>query len=267
MSSHEQPGADLAASDPLDRDPQDLDSTLADLQVDINKIEDGHHEVEVALPSTWIAGILVETDAEVPDGGIVRLEIDVQADATVLVRGHLSAAYVVPCARCLDPATVDAGAEAGEMCVTYIPAERLRRWTELSRDALEGVGDEIEPLDASQLDELAYEGHTLDLNALVREQLLLAYPMRALCVRRQACLGLCSGCGETLNPPDSGSEAEVSMPATCPNCGRRLDGETESEPAEDTPWKRALGKLDTDAILGSSKKSQKTKKSGPQSGN
>jgi len=37
----------------------------------------------------------------------------------------------------------------------------------------------------------------IDVNALVREELLLEYPLKTLC--SQACKGICNGCGRNLN--------------------------------------------------------------------
>lgn len=220
----------MSAKDEAGADP------LAALKIDLDQLDEDHHEVDTALPSAWIAEILAETDAHVPNDGRATLTIDVQADRTVLVRGGLALRYTVPCARCLDPAPVDAGAEAGELCLTYVPSDRLRRWAEVSGEG-EGDDDEIEPLEPGELDEIGYDGKILDLTGLAREQILLAYPMRALCARGEACLGLCSSCGANLNTEDRVS------PERCPACGQRLDGSDDE--GEDTPWKRALAKLES----------------------
>jgi len=46
-------------------------------------------------------------------------------------------------------------------------------------------------------DGAAYEGDAVDLDELVREQILLALPSRRLC--REECKGLCPTCGADLN--------------------------------------------------------------------
>lgn len=221
---------------------QTPEDPLAALRIDLDELEEGRHEVEASLPQAWIGEVLSSTDAQARDDGRAHLELDIQGDRTVLVRGRLELRYVVPCARCLDDAFVDVGSETQDLCVTYVPAERLRQWAEVSGEALEGEGDEIEPLDPSELDELGYEGKHLDLRELVSEQILLAYPMRALCARGEACLGLCSNCGANLNHAVEGDPelaAAGSPPSACPKCGHRLDG-SEPEGAADTPWKKAL---------------------------
>jgi uncharacterized protein len=46
-------------------------------------------------------------------------------------------------------------------------------------------------------DEELFDGKTIDLDPLVREQVLLALPMHAVC--RDDCKGLCGTCGQNLN--------------------------------------------------------------------
>ena len=50
----------------------------------------------------------------------------------------------------------------------------------------------------------AYEGGAVDLDELVREQILLALPSRHLC--REDCKGLCQRCGADLNAGDCSCE-------------------------------------------------------------
>ena len=226
--------------DPHEAEPAGAEGPLAPitgLKVELDELEEGVHPLHVALPKAWIAEILAETDAIADTDGAAHLELTLQADRTLLVRGRLDLGYSVPCARCLEPARVDVGAETDELCVTFVPADRLRSWAEFT-GAPEDE-DEIEPLDPTELDELGYQGSTVDLRGLITEQILLAYPMRILCSRGEACLGLCMRCGTDLNAHiPAGNPA----PERCPACNARLDGTDDEGP--DTPWKRALSKVD-----------------------
>ncbi len=74
------------------------------------------------------------------------------------------------------------------------------------------------------------------------EQVLLAYPMRALCSRGEACLGLCMRCGANLNDAAQGLET---VPERCPACGMRLDGIDDETP--ESPWKQALAKVKSES--------------------
>jgi uncharacterized metal-binding protein YceD (DUF177 family) len=228
MPSHEQDPREIAGL-----------GSFESLRIDLDQHDEGAHAIAVEIPAAWVAEVLSETDAKVRSGGLARLEITLQSNRTVLVRGHLELGYSVPCARCLAPAEVDVGAETDELCVTFVPAERLRSWSDAGSAVDGGAGeDDIEPLDPSELDEIGYQGNVIDLRALISEQILLAYPMRALCSRGEACLGLCMRCGAELN--DLVGDA-TERPAQCPSCGARLDGADDDGP--ETPWKRALAKV------------------------
>jgi uncharacterized protein len=48
-----------------------------------------------------------------------------------------------------------------------------------------------------EVDEEAFDGQKIDLDPIVREQVLLALPMRVIC--RDDCKGLCPSCGQDLN--------------------------------------------------------------------
>lgn len=236
MSSRKQ---DPREAEPISDAAEPTLRPLEALKVELDELEEGVHPLAVELPQPWVAEILAETDAIARSGGAVRLELTLQTDRTLLVRGHIELVYGVPCARCLEPAEVDVGAETDELCVTFVPAERLRVWADVPGGG-ESADDEIEPLEAGELDEIGYHGSTVDLRKLISEQILLAYPMRILCSRGEACLGLCMRCGADLNKavPEG-----APPPERCPNCNVRLDG-ADDEGAE-TPWKRALSKLDT----------------------
>lgn len=213
----------------------------AELKLDLDELGEGRHEIAAILERDWVAEALAETDATAKEDGAVELELTIQADRSALVRGSMKLRYTVPCARCLEPAVVDAGAETGELCVTFVPRERLRSWTEVASEDLDAEGDEIEPLEPDELDQLGYEGKELDLRTLLAEQILLAYPMRALCSRGEDCRGLCSNCGANLNEADVPAGEALER---CPACKTRLDGKDDDE--ADTPWKQALSKLDPD---------------------
>jgi uncharacterized metal-binding protein YceD (DUF177 family) len=210
------------------------------LCVDLELLEPGTHELPVELPKAWVADALRETDAVADRDGSVQLELTLQADRTLLVRGRVELSYTVPCARCLEGALVDVGAETGDLCVTFVPAERLRSWLDVSAssESTAADDDDIEPLAPAELDEIGYEGSKVDLREFVAEQIVLAYPMRALCGRGEGCLGLCMRCGANLNDV---AQSLGLVPERCPACEMRLDGVEDEAP--ESPWKQALAKV------------------------
>jgi uncharacterized protein len=96
------------------------------------------------------------------------------------VEGAITAEVEVNCDRCLAPITVSVKTEFD---VSYDPA---------------GMEEAAEnELHADDLATSFYSGESLDLDELVREQLLLALPTRSLC--RAECRGMCPTCGIDLN--------------------------------------------------------------------
>lgn len=161
-----------------------------------------HHDVHAELATAWLAAALRGTDAEVHAPGAVDLALTLQADGSVIVTGSLRASFEVPCARCLEPAHVDAD---GSIAALYV--------REGASHLLPGERDsDEEDVDDGDEDLWTFDGSTLDLSELLSEQVKLAYPMRALCKRGEACKGLCSQCGAVLDeqPEDATS---------CTNCG------------------------------------------------
>jgi uncharacterized metal-binding protein YceD (DUF177 family) len=152
-----------------------------------------------------VAEVLRDTDAEIGHDGKVELEVSLQPEGVVLVRGSLALRLSVPCGRCLSPAEVDGGASIfATFMASAAAAEVLLRHDE------EG----LEP-DPDTPDVWSYDGPILELGSMVAEQVALAYPMRALCARGEACRGLCSNCGFELND----------LPDTilrCPQCGNEV---------------------------------------------
>lgn len=209
----------------------------AALVLDINDLErreDPYAPLEIELPVAYVERALGETDATANGSGHARFQVSVQKDGTVLIQGGLAARLRVPCARCLEDADVDGGAE---IVATFVPAERVRGLL-----AAAGVTDEEDiELESEELEEFPYQGRSIDLRKVIDEQLALAYPIRALCERGEACAGLCSSCGQNLNarPPRDGD---------CANCGEPVapspggDGDEAEEPA----WKAKLRLLKDD---------------------
>jgi uncharacterized metal-binding protein YceD (DUF177 family) len=174
----------------------------ADLNLDLVALSrggPGPYRLQATLPVSWIASKLAHTDAEIQRPARVDLEVTVIGEgASVLVRGALDLEFSVPCARCLDPATVPAGTD---LCVHFVrgAAHSAGHGTRARADDDES-GEE---LDSTAPDERSFAGTHLDLRPMIEEQILVAYPIRALCPRGEDCCGLCMHCGANLNdqPP------------------------------------------------------------------
>ena len=110
--------------------------------------------------------------------GTVRLE---KHGWDILVRGKLQGHLQLSCSRCLESYEAPV---AGEFDLLLAPAPgRL------------GAGEE--ELSAADLDLDYYSGDILDLEAIIREQIILLVPLKPLCA--EECRGICPRCGAVLN--------------------------------------------------------------------
>jgi len=113
----------------------------------------------------------------------------------ILVAGRLRTEAGLPCRRCLTPVTVP---------VVFDLEEEFRPSIDLITGQavpMEEGEDEATRTDAH---------HILDLTEVVRQNLLLALPMSALCSPQ--CRGLCPACGANLNEGPCGCQREQDDP-------------------------------------------------------
>jgi uncharacterized protein len=210
----------------------------ADLRVDVAALRRrgvDRHRVEVDLPAAWLDEILADTDAEVSDPGHVELELQLPVDGPVIVTGDLRAHFEVPCGRCLDPAQVSADTRAS---ATYVPAGSV------DAAALHREIDDEDDLGLSEddLDTWTYDASTVDLSTMITEYVKVAYPMRALCSRGEACRGLCSNCGAKLNEQPNAPRCAACGHVLTPVTGAPEAADADAEP-QDGPLAAALRKL------------------------
>lgn len=111
-----------------------------------------------------------------------RAELVSRTLEEIRVSGHLSVTLEGACDRCLDPVeeTVDT-----DFDVVYRP-DRFAN----------PEADELEIL-KSESDIAFYSGSGIELNDVLREQVMLALPMQSLC--RRDCRGICPVCGQNRN--------------------------------------------------------------------
>lgn len=138
----------------------------------------------------------------------------------VLVQGNFTAHLAAPCKRCLVDVTVDLPVS---FTLNLVPESLLR-----GDDA--GDDKEAEDRESSELagsfeledaDEEVFDGKTIDLDPIVREQVLLALPMNAVCC--EDCKGLCAQCGQNLNEKQCGCETKVVDPRLAPLMNIKLN--------------------------------------------
>jgi uncharacterized protein len=112
--------------------------------------------------------------------GVAEL-IDPYGAREIRVRGSLRGEMEVLCARCLDPI---------RMPVSCAIDLFYRPMTQIARE------EEVE-IQEAETEVGFYEGRGIELADVVREQVTIELPMRALC--REDCKGICPYCGANRN--------------------------------------------------------------------
>jgi uncharacterized protein len=138
----------------------------------------------------------------------------------VLVQGNFTAHVAAPCKRCLVDVKVDLPVS---FTLNLVP-ESLVRGDDLGDDDEKDDRSQAESAGSFELkdtDEEVFDGKTIDLDPIVREQVLLALPMNAVC--REDCKGLCAQCGQNLNEKQCGCEQKVIDPRLAPLMNIKLN--------------------------------------------
>jgi len=152
------------------------------LQISVKSIPETGKEVGLQLGKEWFERWREE------DPGLEFTQANIRGAVNlakhgrdILIRGRLEGRLALACSRCLEP--FDAPV-ASEFDVLLVPAPG-------------GAAPDKEELSAQELDLDFYSGETVDLEALVREQIILLAPLKPLC--QEDCRGLCPTCGANLN--------------------------------------------------------------------
>jgi uncharacterized protein len=128
-------------------------------------------------------------------------------------RVHLRGAFTVtlkaPCRRCVADVTQDVPVEfslrmipKSEVLPADADAEQGARSGRRHRNEDDGHAPSAGSFEVDQVDAELFDGKTIDLDPIVREQVLLALPVSVVC--RDDCKGLCTVCGQDLNEQDCG---------------------------------------------------------------
>ena len=99
----------------------------------------------------------------------------------VFVNGHIDTRAQVECDRCLQPVEAPVSAD---FALDYITDSDYE-------------SNEVAELTEAEMSVSVFDGKALDVNEIVKEQILLAVPTRMLC--REDCKGICLECGIDRN--------------------------------------------------------------------
>ena len=129
----------------------------------------------------------------------------------VLVEGKFTSRVVADCKRCLIEAKLELPVS---FTINFVPESLARGEDVLDDEELEekdrGQGESGGSFGLNDADEEVFDGKVIDLEPIIREQVLLALPMNAVC--REDCCGLCMKCGQNLNEKQCGCETKFEDP-------------------------------------------------------
>ncbi len=127
-------------------------------------------KLEVPIESFNLGGEKVEVNSPVNFNGIAR-----RISKGIQVEGKFSAEVFLNCARCLEKFKLKVEGEVSEF---FALADYQAQLPE-------------------DIDYYLIQAENIDLGPMLKEQLVLAIPFKALC--SESCLGLCPRCGKNLN--------------------------------------------------------------------
>lgn len=143
----------------------------------VTDLDAGGKDYSFSVRPAWVRGALEDYEATASDE---EGKLAVRASKSghdVVVHGTLDAKLRVPCARCLEPFTLPVHAD---LSVLYVPASRSKTDEETGEKELD--------LDDAEADTLPYDGETVVLDDLTRDELVLGVPMIPLC--SEGCPGM-----------------------------------------------------------------------------
>jgi uncharacterized protein len=155
-------------------------------------------EIPGAQVAEWVAGLPMRdalgAPADDPGAGQGVADLDLYADGMhVFAAGTFRGDVTVACSRCVEPVKLPIDEK---IRVTFMPRHELPDEAAASEDPGPGNDDGAEVAE-EDLDLFPYDGESVDLEPLFREQFVLAVPFAPLC--REDCKGLCPQCGIDRN--------------------------------------------------------------------
>ena len=144
----------------------------------IKEIGEGGIDLCVAVSQAWLMAEYPDASLGLAEAG-VRLEGRLEpAGEGYLLRGTLRGELMVACARCLEPAPVPI---ESPMTVSFVETDDAK----------------VDEDEDAEDDAVSFQHGVIDLGPPIRDEILLAVPMTAIC--RPDCAGICSVCGRNRN--------------------------------------------------------------------
>jgi uncharacterized protein len=165
-----------------------------------------HEPLERSFLARALEGGLPDTEFQARGGAAFHATLR-KVSGGVILEGRLTAPVAAPCHRCLAEVALDVPVA---FMLNLVPSQRLAG--EETEEEGEGTeeGEPVGSFALGEADQEPFDGKTIDLDPIVREQVLLALPMSVLC--RAECRGLCPVCGQDLNVESCSCDRRVPDP-------------------------------------------------------
>jgi uncharacterized protein len=161
------------------------------MRIDVRELELGPVNLEGEVLETDLD--LDPSEVSVPEKIMVHLTAERQL-REIRVRGNFRVAVELPCSRCLEPVRLPIRADFDQF------------YESNSEHVLEG---EIE-LQEKDTEIGFFSGDFIEVSDIVREQIVLALPMKPIC--QENCKGLCPYCGKNRNVDSCNCESVLVDP-------------------------------------------------------
>ena len=172
--------------------------------VQVEQIREGGLTLTQPLAQPFLAEVLadaVQEGFQAQAAAALRASF-VRTSGGVLLEGSVDLPLAAPCKRC---STEVALTVPVRFVLNLVPAESKKERASDGQGKDEPETESSGSFELGQVDLDTYHGKTIDLDPIVREQVLLALPMHAAC--REDCRGLCGMCGQNLNEAACGCES------------------------------------------------------------
>lgn len=159
--------------------------------IPVTELDAGGKDYRFDVRQAWIRGALEGHEASAAEtDGVLAVRAS-KSGHDVVVHGTLDAALVIPCARCLEPTKL---AVHSDISVMFVPGSRKGGGSQ---------GNERE-LSDEEANTFPFDGETVVLDDLVRDELVLEIPMIPLC--SENCAGM------SRPPVEASEEGRESKP-------------------------------------------------------
>lgn len=180
------------------------------MQVKVEEIRDSGLTLNEPISEDLLQAALEESGHETGfhPAGPARLQATLKKlSGGVLLDGTVSAKVHAECKRCLADVQFDLPIA---FSLNLVPEPQLKTSDGFGESEDDEAADDSGSFGLDDADHEVFDGKTIDLDPIVREQVLLALPMNVVC--REDCKGLCAVCGEDRNTKDCGHEQRVLDP-------------------------------------------------------